>query len=150
MADIKSPEERSLNMSRIRGKDTKPEIWFRKALFARGYRYRKNVKNLPGHPDVWLGGYNTAIFVHGCFWHRHPGCKYSYMPKTRTDFWAQKFARNVDRDKKVTEQLLKEGVKVVVIWECTVNQMMKSETVKADILDRVEQFLKEDQSLLEL
>ena len=75
MADIKSPEERSLNMSKIRSKDTKPEVWLRKKLFKHGYSYRKNVNNVPGHPDIWLAKYDTAVFVHGCFWHRHEGCK---------------------------------------------------------------------------
>ena len=81
--DIKSPEERSKNMSAIRSRDTKPEVYFRKLLFAQGYRYRLNAKTVPGHPDIYLKKYNTAIFVHGCFWHRHPGCKYTYMPKSR-------------------------------------------------------------------
>ena len=92
--DIKSPEERSKNMAAIHSKNTKPEIYFRKLLFARGYRYSLNSKNIPGHPDVYLRKYNTAIFVHGCFWHRHNGCKYAYMPKSREDFWAEKFETN--------------------------------------------------------
>lgn len=81
MTDIKSPEERSRNMAAIRSKDTKPEVYLRKLLFAQGYRYRKNYKKIPGHPDIYLPKYRTAIFVHGCFWHRHQGCKYAYMPK---------------------------------------------------------------------
>jgi len=101
MADIKSPEERSLNMSKIRSKDTKPEVWFRKKLFERGYRYRKHVSYIPGHPDLWLAKYNTAIFVHGCFWHRHSNCKYAYMPKSRTEYWQEKFDRNIKRDQVV-------------------------------------------------
>lgn len=150
MADIKSPEERSLNMSRIRGKDTKPEVWFRKALFARGYRYRKNVNKLPGHPDIWLGGYNTAVFVHGCFWHRHPGCRYSYMPKSRIEFWSQKFDRNVERDREVKEQLLAKDIKVITVWECTVKQMMKSEDVKIDVLNKFEKFINKGNGAIEL
>ena len=81
MADIKSPEDRSRNMAAIRNKDTKPEIYLRNLLFAEGYRYRKNYAKIPGHPDIYLPKYKTAIFVHGCFWHRHQGCKYAYMPK---------------------------------------------------------------------
>ena len=91
MADIVSPERRSKNMSAIRSKDTKPEIYLRKLLFAEGYRYRIAEKSIPGHPDMFLRKYNTAIFVHGCFWHRHQGCKYAYMPKSRVEFWQKKF-----------------------------------------------------------
>ena len=116
MADIKSPEERSRNMAKIRSKDTKPEVWVRKKLFSRGYRYRKNEGNVPGHPDIWLKQYNTAIFVHGCFWHRHPGCRYSYMPKTRIEFWTDKFLKNIDRDERVKAELESAGIKMLVIW----------------------------------
>ena len=91
MADIKSPEERSRNMRAIRSKDTKPEVYLRKLLFAQGLRYRKNVSQIPGHPDMYLAKYRTGIFVHGRFWHRHEGCKYAYMPKSRTEFWQKKF-----------------------------------------------------------
>ena len=87
MTDIKSPEERSRNMAAIRSKDTKPEVYLRKLLFAQGYRYRKNYKKIPGHPDIYLPKYRTAIFVHGCFWHRHQGCKYAYMPYSNIEFW---------------------------------------------------------------
>lgn len=81
MADIKSPKERSRNMSRIKGKDTMPEVYIRKKLYERGFRYRKNTNIVPGHPDIWMRKYNAAIFVHGCYWHRHRGCRYAYMPK---------------------------------------------------------------------
>ena len=91
MADIKTPEERSRNMSKIRSRDTKPEVWLRKKLFERGYRYRKNVSNVPGHPDAWLAKYNTAVFVHGWFWHRHEGCKYAYTPKSQVEFWTDEY-----------------------------------------------------------
>ena len=101
MADIKSPEERSRNMSAIRSKDTEPEVYLRKLLFSEGLRYRKNVRNLPGCPDMYLARYNTAIFVHGCYWHRHEGCKYAYEPKSRSDFWQEKFAANIKRDEVV-------------------------------------------------
>lgn len=85
--DIKTPEERSKNMAAIHSRNTKPEIWFRKQLFARGYRYRLNTNRIQGHPDIYLRKYNTAIFIHGCFWQRHQGCKYAYMPKSRVEFW---------------------------------------------------------------
>ncbi len=90
MADIVSPEKRSQNMSAIRSKNTKPEVYLRKLLFAQGYRYRIADKSVPGHPDIFLRKYNTAIFVNGCFWHRHPGCKYAYTPKSRVEFWQKK------------------------------------------------------------
>lgn len=141
MADIKSPEERSVNMAKIRSRDTKPEIWLRKKLFACGYRYRKNVTNVPGHPDIWLAKYNTAIFVHGCFWHRHEGCKYAYMPKSRVEFWEQKFQKNVERDAVVKRELETVGVKMLIVWECTVKRMMKDEEVSAWVLDEIEAFL---------
>ena len=95
--DIKSPEERSKNMAAIHSKNTKPEVYFRKLLFAQGYRYSLNSKNIPGHPDIYLKKYNTAIFVHGCFWHRHEGCKYAYMPKSRAEFW-EKSLRQIKRE----------------------------------------------------
>ena len=98
MADSLSPEKRSWNMSRIKGKDTSIEIQVRKYLFSHGFRYRKNVKTLPGKPDIVLPKYHAVIFVHGCFWHRHPGCKYSYMPKTKVAFWQTKFDKNVQND----------------------------------------------------
>ena len=91
MADIKSPIERSRNMAAIHGQNTKPEMYLRKLLFAHGFRYRKNYKELPGHPDIYLPKYRTAIFVHGCFWHRHKGCKHAYMPKSNVEFWEKSF-----------------------------------------------------------
>ena len=127
MADIKTPEARSLYMSKIRSRDTKPEVWLRKQLFSRGYRYRKNVSHIPGHPDLWMPKYNTAIFVHGCFWHRHNGCKYAYHPKSRTEFWLKKFTANVKRDSDVRKELEGSGIKQLVIWECTVKKMQKNQ-----------------------
>lgn len=141
MADIKSPEERSANMSKIRNKDTKPEVWLRKKLFARGYRYRNNVSNVPGHPDIWLAKYNTAVFVHGCFWHRHEGCKYAYTPKSRVEFWTEKFRKNVERDKVVRTELADIGIKTLIVWECTVKQMIKDEAVRESYLKYIDQFL---------
>lgn len=137
-------------MAKIRSKDTKPEVWLRKKLFECGYRYRKNVNNVPGHPDIWLPKYNTAVFVHGCFWHRHDGCKYAYTPKSRLEFWEQKFRKNVERDKVVREELAAVGVKMLVVWECTVKLMMKDETVRIDILNKIEEFFRSDESRLEL
>ena len=125
--DNKSAEDRSRNMAAIRSKDTKPEIFFRKLLFANGFRYRKNVKYVPGHPDLYLAKYHTAIFVHGCFWHRHKGCKYAYMPKSRQEFWNEKFEKNIKRDGEVLRQLSEKKVKCLIVWECTIRKMIRSE-----------------------
>ncbi len=150
MADIKSEKERSLNMSRIRSKDTKPEVWLRKRLFARGYRYRKNVGNIQGHPDIWMKKYNTAIFVHGCFWHRHSGCKYAYTPKSRVDFWLKKFDLNIERDKRVNEALLDQNIRILILWECTIKRMYNSPDIETKIMDKIDSFMISQMSYLEL
>ena len=150
MADIKSPEERSRNMAKIRSKDTKPEVWLRKKLFERGYRYRKNVSNVPGHPDAWLAKYNSALFVHGCFWHRHNGCKYSYTPKSRVGFWTEKFQKNVRRDEQVRAELAEKSVKMLIVWECTVKRMMKDAAATKEVHDQIEDFLKSDETWREI
>lgn len=107
-------------MYRIRNKDTKPEIMLRKALFARGFRYRVNVKSLPGKPDIVLPRYKTVIFVHGCFWHGHPGCKYAYTPKSNTEFWVNKISNNKKRDVETEFKLKELGWKVITVWECEI------------------------------
>ena len=141
MADIKSPEARSLNMSKIQSRDTKPEMWLRKRLFERGYQYRKNANNILGHPDAWLAKYKTAIFVHGCFWHRHRDCKYAYMPKSRVNFWQDKFQKNTERDQKVREELLNRDTKMLIVWECTVKKMMRQDEYFNEMIDKIEDFL---------
>lgn len=118
--DIWSREKRSEVMSRIRNKGTKPEVTLRKALFARGFRYRVNVKTLPGKPDIVLPRYKTVIFVHGCFWHGHPGCKYAYTPKSNTEFWVNKISGNRERDAVVKHELEESGWKVIIVWECEI------------------------------
>ena len=118
MSDSISPEHRSWNMSRIRSKDTKIEVMVRKYLFSKGYRFRKNDKRYPGKPDVVLPKYHTAIFVNGCFWHQHEGCKNATIPKSRTDFWKEKLEKNVENDRKHVRQLEKDGWKVITLWEC--------------------------------
>ena len=123
--DIKSPEERSKNMAAIHSKNTKPEIYLRKLLFAKGYRYGVNSKSVPGHPDIYMKKYNTAIFVHGCFWHRHEGCKYAYMPKSKIEFWQKKFSANVNRDKIVRKELQELKIKQLIIWEFTIKEIKK-------------------------
>lgn len=105
-------------MSRIKGKDTKIEVEVRKYLFSKGYRFRKNDKRYPGKPDIILPKYHVAIFVHGCFWHRHKGCKDATTPKTRTEFWLEKFDKNVKNDQIKQEKLREGGWKIIVIWEC--------------------------------
>ena len=150
MADIKTPEARSLNMSKIRSRDTKPEVWLRKQLFSRGYRYRKNASNVPGHPDLWMPKYNTAIFVHGCFWHRHNGCKYAYQPKSRTEFWLKKFTANVKRDSDVRKELEANRIKQLVIWECTVKKMQKNVEYRGEILSQIGLFLSSNEIYCEL
>lgn len=148
--DIKSPEERSRNMAAIRSKDTRPEIYFRKLLFAQGYRYSLNSKKIPGHPDIYLRKYNTAIFIHGCFWHRHTGCKYAYMPKSRVEFWQKKFEANVKRDYIVRMELRDKGIKCLIVWECTVRRIKRNQEDCISYLKTVEKFLKTDDLFLEL
>ena len=105
-------------MSRIRGKDTKPELRVRSQLHRMGYRFRLHRKDLPGRPDIVLPKYDTVIFVHGCFWHRHKGCRACYTPKTRPEFWKKKFGGNIRRDRTNINLLRKQGWKVLIIWEC--------------------------------
>src|SRR3954471_11684899 len=130
MADVHSKEVRSYNMSRIKGKNTKPEMLVRKFLHAYGFRYRLHVKDLPGKPDIVLPKYKTVIFVHGCFWHGHEGCRYYVVPKTRTDWWVTKIGRNKDNDAKVAEQLEGLGWKVIVIWECVLKPKLREKTLQ--------------------
>ena len=115
-----SKEKRSENMSRIKSRDTSIEIKVRKYLFSQGFRYRKNVKSLPGKPDIVLPKYKTVIFINGCFWHRHPGCKYAATPSTHQAFWQKKFKANVQNDSKHHQQLEKSGWHVIVLWECEI------------------------------
>lgn len=117
MSDKLTPEKRSWNMSRIKGKDIKIEVEVRKYLFSKGYRFRKNDKRYPGKPDIILPKYHVVIFVHGCFWHRHEGCKDATTPKTRTEFWLEKFDKNVKNDQIKQEKLKEMGWRVIVIWE---------------------------------
>ena len=125
MTDIKTPEDRSRNMAAIKRADTKPELYIRKMLFAKGYRFRLQNNALPGHPDLWMKKYNVAIFINGCFWHRHDGCKYAYIPKSRVEFWNEKFRRNKERDQIVKQQLAERGIRCLVIWECTIKEVLR-------------------------
>lgn len=119
MADVHTKKQRSYNMSRIRAKDTKPEMLVRKFLHANGFRYKLHDKTLPGKPDIVLPKYRTVIFVHGCFWHGHTNCKYFIVPKTRTKWWLAKINRNKANDEKAQKALRKEGWKVINVWECS-------------------------------
>ncbi len=118
MADVHSSEIRSYNMSRIRAKNTKPELAVRKYLFAKGFRYRLHCKNLPGKPDIALPKYRTVIFVHGCFWHGHEGCKYFVVPKTNTQWWLDKISRNKELDEEHVKKLKSGKWNVVTLYEC--------------------------------
>ena len=130
MADVKTPEQRSRNMAAIKGKDTKPEIIVRKYLFSRGLRFRVQVKKLPGNPDIVLPKYKTVIFVNGCLWHGHEGCKYFRLPKSNVEFWKEKIERNIERDKESMQALFDLGWKVVRVWECELrNKANREETL---------------------
>jgi DNA mismatch endonuclease (patch repair protein) len=131
MVDKFSKETRSYIMSRIRGKDTKPEIIVRSYLFSRGLRFRKNDKRYPGSSDVVLPKYNTVIFVHGCFWHLHDGCKYARIPKSNVEYWEKKLYRNKEHDNRNQKELKGMGWNVITVWECELKK------------DKVEQTLEE-------
>ncbi len=118
MADVHSPERRSYNMSRIRCKDTKPEELVRKYLFTQGFRYRKNDSRLPGKPDIVLPKYKIVIFVNGCFWHGHEGCKYFVWPKNNAEFWKEKISGNIERDARNYAELRDCGWRIITVWEC--------------------------------
>lgn len=119
--------KRSAMMARIGQRDTAPELSVRRSLHRLGYRFRLHRRDLPGRPDITLPRHRTVVFVHGCFWHRHPNCRYAYMPKSRVEFWSQKFAKNVERDARVQRELEACGWNVVTVWEC--------ETFDADQLE---------------
>ena len=120
MADIVDKATRSRMMSGIRGKNTSPELTVRKALHAAGLRFRIHAKHIPGRPDIVLPRFKTAVLVHGCFWHRHPRCKFAYTPRSNISFWKEKFASNVARDRRAIRALRREGWNVFVVWECEI------------------------------
>lgn len=135
MADVVDPATRSRMMSGIGGRNTKPEIVVRKALFAAGFRFRLHRKDLPGRPDVVLPGRRVAVFVHGCFWHAHQGCRYAKTPASRRDFWEAKLAANVERDGRAIVDLLSAGWRVLVVWECA-TRPVGARDVLPDLLRR--------------
>jgi DNA mismatch endonuclease (patch repair protein) len=119
MVDIVSPADRSRMMAGIRGKNTKPELIVRQMLFALGYRFRLHRRDLPGAPDIVMPGRKVAVFVHGCFWHMHEGCRFAKMPATRAEFWKAKLEANVARDRRAVEKLQALGWRVLCVWECS-------------------------------
>ena len=129
--DKMSEEQRHRCMASIRGRDTKPELIVRRYLFGRGFRYRLNHPRLPGHPDIVLRKYRTVIFVNGCFWHGHKGCRYFTVPKSNTDFWSAKISRNAERDRSVQEQLAAMGWHCVTVWECQLMPKLRNDTLRA-------------------
>lgn len=131
MADRMTKEQRHICMSHIKGKDTTPELLVRKALFAEGFRFRVNVSSLPGTPDIVLRRYNTVIFINGCFWHGHPGCRLYTVPKSNTAFWQEKVARNRRRDAAVTVRLEARGWSVITVWECSLDSRHRKDTIAA-------------------
>lgn len=122
MADIVNKQTRSRMMAGIKGKDTKPKLALRRALHARGFRYRLHSKNVPGRPDLVLSKHEAIVFVHGCFWHRHEGCRYTTTPSTRPEFWQAKFDANVIRDAAIRDQLIEAGWRVATVWECSLRK----------------------------
>lgn len=121
MADVFSESKRSSIMAQVRSKDTKPELVVRSILHRLGYRFRIHRKGLPGKPDIVLPKHSTVIFVNGCFWHGHPDCKRSSLPKSRQDFWKEKIEANVERDRRAQEKLTKQGWNVVIVWQCQIS-----------------------------
>lgn len=137
MADTLSPERRSWNMSRIRGRNTGPEVALRSLLHLAGFRFRLHDRTLPGKPDIVLKRHKTVIFVHGCFWHRHAGCRNATMPSSRTEFWSDKFHATIERDERKAKALRALGWNVITIWECDIAK--RPELVVSDIENEIRQ-----------
>lgn len=135
MPDRITKQQRSANMRAIKGKDTSLEIQVRKYLYHHGFRYRKNVKELPGKPDIVLDKYHTVIFVNGCFWHHHYNCKLAVMPKSRTEYWTKKINKNVENDIKNTKLLEQMDYHVITIWECEIKEAF--EDVMQNVMDEI-------------
>lgn len=133
MTDVMTPKQRSRCMAAIKGKDTKPELIVRKYLFSRGLRFRIQVRKLPGNPDIVLPKYKTVVFVNGCFWHGHEGCKYFRLPKSNVEFWREKIERNIERDRDTIQALLDLGWKVIRVWECE----LRNKAYREEILNKI-------------
>ena len=130
-----SKEQRSRNMSHIRSSDTSPEVFIRKLLWKKGLRYRKNYTGIKGKPDMYFSKYRVAVFIHGCYWHRHQGCKNATTPRTNTEFWEKKFSDNMHRDAIVREKLSAAGIRVIVVWECSVEKAMKDKDEQITLIN---------------
>lgn len=146
MADFMAPQQRSRAMSKVRGKETKIEQKVRSYLYRRGFRFRKNVKELPGKPDIILPRYKVVVFIHGCFWHHHEGCPKSELPGTRKDFWKNKIQGNIDRDKKNIDLLLKSDWRVAVLWECG----LKNSDFFSKAMDLLVNWIESTEKLIEM
>ena len=129
MADVHDKKTRSFNMSRIKAKDTKPEMMVRKFLFSKGFRYKLHDKTLAGKPDLVFPRLKTVVFIHGCYWHGHEGCRYFVIPKTRTDWWLDKIGKNKLRDDDNLSKLKKEGWKVITVFECELKPAVREKTL---------------------
>jgi DNA mismatch endonuclease (patch repair protein) len=146
MKDRLSKAERSRHMARIGGKDTQPELCLRRALHRMGMRYRLHKRDLAGRPDLVFAKFHATVFVHGCFWHRHQGCVLAYDPKTRTAFWARKFAQNTERDQQQRRSLLSSGWRVGVVWECGLRSVANRGKAIRDVVD----WLRSDRTYAEI
>jgi DNA mismatch endonuclease (patch repair protein) len=146
VTDVVDKATRSRMMAGIKGTDTKPERVLRSALHARGLRYRLHAKEIVGRPDLVFPKHHAVVFVHGCFWHRHEGCRYATTPATRPDFWHQKFGRNVARDQHVKQELLRRGWRVATVWECAV----RGPGTSASVADQVEAWLVSGERMLDV
>ena len=129
--DTLSAEQRSLNMAKIHSKDTKPEVFLRSVLHKAGFRFRKNDKRYLGTPDIFLPHYNAVIFIHGCFWHGHEGCKFFVLPKSRTEFWQAKIDRNRERDLEEQRKLAEMGWHCITVWECQLKPKVREKTLQS-------------------
>lgn len=147
MTDIKSKTDRSINMSRIRGEDTKPEIITRKYLHSRGLRFRLHKKELPGKPDIVLSKYRVVIFVNGCFWHAHEGCKDFVWPRTNQNFWKKKIESNINRDKSNYALLNELGWRVITVWECQIKNKRDREVYLSELVSEITGLRKVDSNL---
>ena len=134
MVDVVNPETRSRMMSGIRGANTKPELNVRRRLHAAGFRYGLHRKDLPGRPDLVMPRHDAVIFVHGCYWHRHPGCRLATTPSTRTDFWTAKFTANQERDRRNIAELRVRGWRVAIVWECEVRTATDADEAVSELI----------------